>query len=259
MQSISEMLNEKQKEWIPPKVEKRYCPHCGSLMNAIKHEFLYGRIKYRYEYVCPNDCENKLKLKEQRIAEYKKRYKKAKRAWSDANLSRECVGWTLDNMTCENIEILRQYARDFNRFSKALVLQGYKGTGKSLASECIVKHLLKNGFKAKITNMTELNMQMNKALIKDDYDNFMQKILTYDLIVVDDFGRETYTTEKSQENAFQLINLLSKEHKPFIISVNPEMLAILAKKPSFDAILDRFRDTKRVKILKFHNKVSFRK
>jgi len=263
LEKISDILQEnidKFSGWTPPKKEIKHCEYCGSEMLVEKHEYpfrLNGKdeVHWSYHYSCPKNCEEK---REQR-KEFAKRYRIAREIWRDAGLSRECVGWNLNKMTCENIEYLREYAENFGRFSKSLVLKGFKGTGKSLSSECIVKVLLHKGMNARITNMTELNIEMNSALRKDEYDKYMKDLMRYDLLVIDDWLRETYTTEKSLENVFQLFNTLLKEHKPFIVSVNPENLAIMSNnKPQLDAIFDRFRNTKRVTVLTFQAK-SFRR
>ena len=267
MERIGNILSSSQndfiaraREWTPPEKEEKYCPYCNTLMNAKKEtrKFPLGKgefqERYQWKYTCPNNCEEKRKERK----EYAKRYKIAKEIWNNAGLSRECVGWNLQKMTCENIEFLREYAENFGRFSKALVLKGFKGTGKSLSSECIVKVLLHKGLSARITNMTELNIEMNSALRNDKYEKYMEELMRYDLLVIDDFGREQYTTEKALENVFQLFNRLSKEHKPYIVSTNPEMLAIVAQKPQLDACIDRFRKSDRVKVLEFKND-SFRK
>ena len=256
---LQENIDKYSKNWKPPKKEVKNCIYCGEVMEATKHEYpfrLGGKeeIHWNYEYKCPHNCEEKRKERK----EYAKRYKIAKEIWNNAGLSRECVGWNLQKMTCENIEFLREYAENFGRFSKALILKGFKGTGKSLSSECIVKVLLHKGLSARITNMTELNIEINSALRNDKYEKYMEELMRYDLLVIDDFGREQYTTEKALENVFQLFNRLSKEHKPYIVSTNPEMLAIVAQKPQLDACIDRFRKSDRVKVLEFKND-SFRK
>lgn len=260
-QKIGDILNNSSliKKWQPPEKEERYCPYCNSLMIAKKEAYKHWEgtntfgERYRYKYFCKNNCEEKLKQRD----EYKIRYQKARKVWEEIGLSRECVGWNLNKMTCENIEYLREYANKFNRFSKALILKGSKGTGKTLSSECIVKKLTHNGFKCRITNMTEINIEMNQALRKDKYKEYLKELLRLDLLVIDDFGREQYNTEKSLENVFQFFNTLTKERKPYIVSINPEMLAIIAQKPQLDACLDRFKKSSSVKILEFKNK-SFR-
>lgn len=259
-QSIGNILGNRPK-WKPPEKEERICPYCKSVMTAIKEYYKsweggankFGE-RFIYKYTCPNRCSDKIKEREKHI----KRYQKAKKVWQEVGLSRECVGWNLNKMTCENIEFLRNYAEKFNRFSKALILKGFKGTGKSLSSECIAKVLIKKGFKVRITNMTEINIEMNQALRKDKYRDYLDDILKLDLIIIDDFGREQYNTEKSLENVFQFFNTLTKERKPYIVSINPEMLAIIAQKPQLDACLDRFKKSSSVKILEFKNK-SFRR
>ena len=248
MERLGNLLEKSFQDWQPPEKEVRYCPHCNSRMNANKQEykFLNGK-RFIYTYSCPKDCEKKIEAKK----EYAKRYRNAKKAWENVGFSRECVGWTLEKMTCENIVFLREYADNFNKSSKSLLLRGYKGTGKSLSSECIAKKLLKKGFSVKITNMTEINIEMNFALRKDTYKEYLEKITGYDLIIIDDFGREQYNTEKSLENVFQFFNTLTKKHKAFIVSVNPEMLATISEKPQLDACIDRFKKSSRTVILNF--------
>lgn len=261
-QTIGEIMNNemaKRSKWQPPVEQDKKCPYCGNKMLVVKN-FYKGWVaknvsedRYTLDYICPNKC----KEREIARAEHSKRYKKAKECWANVGFSRECVGWNLNKLTCENIEYLRMYASTFNRFSKAVVMKGLKGTGKTLSSECIAKYLTKNGKKVKITNMTEINIEMNRYLRKDKYEDFFKEIMRLDLIIIDDFGREQYNTEKSLENVFQFFNNLTKERKPFIVSVNPEMLAIIASKPQLDACLDRFKKSSNVKILEFKNK-SFR-
>lgn len=255
MERLGNLLEKSVQDWQPPEKEIRHCPHCNSRMNAhrLEYKFLKG-TRFIYTYNCPNNCEAKIKAKK----EYAKRYRNAKKAWNNVGFSRECIGWTLEKMTCENIVFLREYAEKFNKFSKSLVLKGYKGTGKSLSSECIAKKLIRKGFSVKITNMTEINIEMNIALRKDEYNKYLDKITSYDLLIIDDFGREQYTTEKSLENVFQFFNTLTKKHKAFIVSVNPEMLALISEKPQLDACIDRFRKSSRTEILNFNNS-SFRK
>lgn len=260
-QKIGDVLksNPLVKKWTPPEKVKMVCVYCQREKDAIKEEYDLNNNgtlekRFSYRYVCPNRCAEKRKQLEEHI----KRYKKAKEVWKKAGFTREGVGWTLDKMTCENIEFLRDYAKKFNRFSKALVLQGYQGTGKTLSSECIAKELTHKGKKVRITNMSEINLELNQALRKDNYKEYMNELLRLDLIIIDDFGREQYTTEKSLENVFQFFNTLVKERKPFIVSTNPEMLAIIAEKPQLSACLDRFRNTERVTVLKFTGK-SFRR
>lgn len=255
-QKIGDIINSSSiKKWQPPEKIEKYCQYCKSLMLAEKIEYRspFGD-RYHYNYICPKNCEEKIKQRK----ENRERYRNAKKVWNKAGFTREGIGWTLAKMTCENIEYLREYARTFNRFSKALVLKGYQGTGKTLSSECIAKELTHRGKKVRITNMSEINLELNQALRKDRYKEYMKEILDLDLIVIDDFGREQYTTEKSLENVFQFFNTLTKERKPYIVSINPEMLAIIAEKPQLSACLDRFRNSERVKVLSFEGK-SFRR
>ena len=259
-QKIGDVLNNSVRKWQPPEKLQKYCPFCKTLMEVEKVVYKswegknqFGQ-RYNYNYYCPHRCEEKFKQRE----EFKQRYRKAKEVWEKVGFTREGVGWNLNKLTCENIAFVRTYAKNFNRFSKALVLKGYKGTGKTLTSECLAKYLTKQGKKVKLTNMTEINIELNRALRADRYKDFIKEILSLDLIVIDDFGREQYNTEKSLENIFQFFNTLTKERKPYVVSVNPEMLALICEKPQLDAIIDRFRKSSSVHILEYKND-SFRK
>ena len=250
---------QKMRNWTPPEKEEKKCPYCNTLMEAIKHTYPFkcGDFEeehWHYEYLCPNDCEAKRQAK----LEYAKKYRNAKNVWNKVGLSRDCVFWNLNKINCEHADFIRKYAENFGRFSKAIVMIGTKGTGKSISSECVVKFLLRKGKRCRVTSMSEVNMEMNQAIRNDKYNEYMNDVLKYDLIVLDDFGREQYTTEKSTENVFQFFKLLTNQRKPYIVSINPEILKILVTKPQFNAILDRFKDSKRVEVLKF-TRDSFRK
>lgn len=153
----------------------------------------------------------------------------------------------------ENKRICEQYVKTFDinlLAGNGIFMIGTKGLGKTTLAICIQKELIKKGYTALVISFREI---LNRVLATRSPGSLktqrqvMDELLKFDFIILDDFGRETYT-DKQIELAFFIVDEMNKFKKCVAITANPEMIEKLKDRNRFNyaeefiAILDRLNE-----------------
>ena len=125
--------------------------------------------------------------------------------------------WTFENSLYENSQTAycRKYADEWDkRSSPGLLLWGDVGTGKTYMAASIANALLEKEISVYMTTISDVI----------DYgfegrSEFIRKLCSYDLLILDDFGMER-DTSFGQETSFRLIDKRVASGKPMIITTN---------------------------------------
>lgn len=110
------------------------------------------------------------------------------------------------------------YAETFNPEEPyGLLLMGGVGTGKTYMSSAIANRLLDKGYTALHVGMSDVVMLMESSFEKRAQN--LQKILSYDLLCIDDLGAQR-STSYMMEHIYNVIDGRYRMGKPMIISTN---------------------------------------
>ena len=178
-----------------------------------------GKQKQKWIHTCGKDffvtfvceCQDKAE-KEQARAE-------AKQKQIQSRLD-DCFGWVKHNAADDEpnsrlASFCNDYAKNFTHQSKWLTFFGKCGTGKSYRAAQICTKLIERGFKAKFTSLS----QIERSLWSGDKAEIYNKLNSYDLLVLDDFGAER-NTEYIKEIRFTIIDMRYTSDKPILITTN---------------------------------------
>lgn len=136
--------------------------------------------------------------------------------------AKKFMGWTFDKDDGKNVELMdaaRAYAEQFPaymRTGKGLLLYGDVGTGKSVAAACIAHEVLKMGYRAKMTSISNVADELWNA---EDKAAYLQHLAKYDLLILDDLGTER-KNDYMQEMAYKIINARYVAGGPMIVTTN---------------------------------------
>ncbi len=131
-------------------------------------------------------------------------------------------GWTFDradNAQRELMQAAREYADQFQehlRDGRGLLFYGTVGTGKSVAAACIANAVINQGYRPKMTSITDVADEIWNATNKAEY---MEHLCKYDLLILDDLGAERQTPYM-QEMVYKIINARYTQGGPMIITTN---------------------------------------
>lgn len=124
----------------------------------------------------------------------------------------------------ENIEIyLKNYAQNYQKNDKSLLLYGPVGVGKTYLLSCMAKEIIDRGYSLIYLSA----LQLIKHLFSIRYKNFneqpqseMEELLyECDVLMIDDLGTEN-TTDNNISLLFDLLNDRIQRKKTIIISTN---------------------------------------
>lgn len=130
--------------------------------------------------------------------------------------------WTFDRADDKQRELMqaaREYAdqfRDHLRDGRGLLFYGTVGTGKSVAAACVANALIDQGYRPKMTSISDVADEMWNAENKAAY---MEHLCKYDLLILDDLGAERQTPYM-QEMVYKIINARYAQGGPMIITTN---------------------------------------
>lgn len=156
--------------------------------------------------------------------------------------------YTFDNDLGYNpgaMETARNYVEHFETFkqtSQGLLFWGGVGTGKTFLAGCIVNALLDRGYYPIQTNFPRLLTKLSD-LQKEDKNDFIDKLNTHDLLVIDDLGVER-NTDYTMEMCFHIIDSRYRTGLPMIITTNLPLRELMSPADQkheriYDRILER--------------------
>ena len=126
---------------------------------------------------------------------------------------RECMTMTL--ASC------RDYAARFGRGAENLLLRGGTGLGKTMLSACIAKAVTAKGCSVVYdTAVSVFDAFESKKFTRDeDAEEKVRRILSCDLLILDDLGTEM-TTPLTQSSLYTIVNTRLNEGRATIINTN---------------------------------------
>jgi len=229
---------------IQPSEEKmRVCEHCGK--EYVWFDSQVANIKIHTQVAACN-CQEEIEKKKEaaRIAAAKK--ERLAKLFDNSMMTPfflekkfSCLKET------EHFAVCKKYAEEFNpKTSKGISMIGNIGTGKTTLLAAVCNDLIAKNYACLFTTFSALIDRFSKY----SYENageiapLLQWLTSFDFVVLDDIGRETYT-DKRKEIAFRIVDNLLNYKIPMAFTANPEMIAKLKAIPDMKATLDRLKDT----------------
>lgn len=166
------------------------------------------------------------------------RIKRAKLPWP----------WTLDTFPFKQqpgvnkTHIMGLAKLTFIERSENIILIGKPGTGKSGIAMGLLRQALLNGYRGRFYNAQDLLNELYASLADRSTSKLLKTLCNYDLIVIDELGYLTLTTE--QVNIFFKLIDMRYQKKSTIITTNLDFEAwyeVFKQKELVDAMLDRFK------------------
>ena len=156
--------------------------------------------------------------------------------------------WTLDTFPFEQqpglhkSQIMGLAKLGFLERSENIIFIGKPGTGKSGIAMGLLRTALINGYRGKFYQAQDILNELYSSLADRTTSKLLKKLANYDILVIDELGYLTLTTE--QVNIFfKLIDMRYKK-KSTIITTNLDFEAwydVFKHKELVDAMLDRFK------------------
>lgn len=124
---------------------------------------------------------------------------------------------------CKETSIAKKYCLNFKNMIKnnvGLMIYGGTGNGKTYIAGCIANFLIEEGYKVMMLNILDA-----LEYVQDNFDKtgkkeiFIDKLKTFDLVIIDDFGMET-NSEFELKNISKIINTRYEYNLPIIITTN---------------------------------------
>lgn len=196
----------------------RYCGVCNSQKQCI---ITVGGKSMTVPCICECQKAKQAAIIKQKEISDKQAY--IKRNKQEAFNHSKLLSFTFDNDTendPQKSKAMQNYAKQLvskgTSGSKWLLLHGKCGTGKSYYSCCICNYLLKNGYRVRFTNISDIEAGLWNC---SDKQAFYKKLAEYDLLVIDDFSVERQT-DYMLEIIYNIINIRYMDDKPCIITTN---------------------------------------
>lgn len=156
--------------------------------------------------------------------------------------------WTLDTFPFKQqpginkTQIMGLAKLTFMERSENIIFIGKPGTGKSGIAMGLLRLALLNGYRGRFYNAQNLLNELYASLADRTTSRLLKTLASYDLIIIDELGYLTLTTE--QINIFFKLIDMRYRKKPTIITTNLDFDAwydVFKQKELVDAMLDRFK------------------
>ena len=198
-----------------------HCTECNEPRQHITNFPVVGTVVY-CNCSCINIHESYIKMTLNAQGEYLRRVTRQQNAFAET--CKKAMEWRFDvddhKSKSDVINICRNYAKNFDKIENGagLLIYGGVGVGKSFCSACIVNALLEKGYECLMTDFITIINEYNKAPI-DKKQEYIHKIASYDLLVIDDLGLQS-TTQHAYAIATTVINARVMSDKPIIATTN---------------------------------------
>ena len=230
--------------------EQKYIPICEYCKKPYK-EYYKKELSYNMGFDSNEDCyEIKLAYKPACKCDFLHLSEEEKDKLINFNLFNSGLTPKLINKSFDNLELTeeqkrcKEYAENFiQKDIKGIKLIGNIGTGKTIALACMCRYLIENGYKCYFTTLSSLLGKYSKYSFDNagDITGKLEKLNNFDLIILDDIGRETFTDRK-KEITFCVIDYLINNEIKLVFSCNKNMFDKLKKLPELEAVIDRFNE-----------------
>ena len=145
------------------------------------------------------------------------------------NLRKECFGsdyslfkCTFDNADGKDSDIFgraKYYVKEFDNYykqGKGMLFYGGVGSGKTYLVACIANALIDKQKRCLLTDFPSINCKWNNM---NERDKIILDLLSYDLLIIDDFGAER-KTDSMAEMVYTIIDKRLKANKPIVLTSN---------------------------------------
>lgn len=195
--------------------------YCGKCHTRKQHRIsCFGR-----EMVVRVCCQCEQEKREREDAERKLREEKEriKRMKGTCIHDRALLEYTFekDDGSLPQLSSAKKYVETWPERKKnndGLLLWGDVGTGKTFYAACIANALIEKGTSVLMTNFAKILNKLS-GMYSDDKNEFIDSLMRYSLLIIDDFGIER-NTEYALEQVFNIIDERYKTNLPLIVTTN---------------------------------------
>ncbi len=200
--------------------------YCGKCHTRKEYEIeLQGTKKFKVPSMC--QCE---KEKQEREKELERKRKQMERI---ASLKRnslmdkkfESCSFASVAITENNkrqVKVCKRYAEKFGEMlakNQGLLMYGDVGTGKTHLACCIGNYLMENLTTVFVTSLIKILQKAKSFRNEEDEANFIAKMNSADLLILDDLGAER-STDYALEIVYNVIDSRYRVGKPMIVTTN---------------------------------------
>ena len=194
----------------------------------------------------PCECERRAEAereeRERRAAAAEKAKRARRECFRDCESYQSCTFEADDRLNPKRSDVCLRYAETFDTGDPyGLLLWGDVGTGKSYMAAAIANRIIDRGYTALLTDIGSIVSLMESSF--DDRRKNLDRILRYDLLVIDDLGAQR-GTEYMMEHVYAVIDGRYRSGRPMVITTNFDAEEIAANRDSerwgriFDRILE---------------------
>ena len=197
--------------------EEDFCPVCGKAKSRTL--FILGTMQ-TFHVLC--DCESRKREEdeeERKHREFMQTIAQNRSAGFAEKKMLECTFANDDGKGGRAMQICRDYAENFEKFKKAdkgLLLYGTVGNGKTYMAAAIMNHLIDQGRRCLMTNLSRI---INQMWEESDKNAYLDSLASYELLVIDDYAAER-NTDYVNDIVFQVIDARYRSGLPLIMTTN---------------------------------------
>ncbi len=147
----------------------------------------------------------------------------------NANIPEKYLHCTIENFEkVDNLHkilkvMAKKFVEDFYPGCAGFLFLGKTGSGKTHLATAMLKEIIFRGYKGYFANTVQLLNFIRLAQFNhnkfDELNDFMDNLLSQDLLILDDLGAEK-TTDWTQERLYSIINSLYENNKTIIATSN---------------------------------------
>ena len=189
-----------------------YCGKCNT-----PKEYFIERLGKKQRCVCRCADEEERKRKEDETRSIISKLR-VECFGSDSSLFK-C---TFDNADGKDSDIFgraKYYVKEFDNYykqGKGMLFYGGVGSGKTYLVACIANALIDKQKRCLLTDFPSINCKWNNI---NERDKIIPDLLSYDLLIIDDFGAER-KTDSMVEMVYTIIDKRLKANKPIVLTSN---------------------------------------
>lgn len=205
-----------ENEFVDPATGLKRCRICGGAKQTV---IQLDGPPIVVPCTCKCDQEREREIK-QRQAEIEADFRRS--ACFQGTSMKGCTFSADDRENPMRFDAMRLYAETFQEYLNkenglnGLLLYGGVGTGKSFYAACIANRVIDLGYRARMTNFSQLSDHLQGTWEKDD---FIRDLMRYQLLILDDLGAER-KSDFMQDMVFKVIDARCRDGKPMIITTN---------------------------------------